>query len=140
MITDIAHKVLHGAPVSIDTPLVNVIWQGDANRLALRALTRATVPTMVPAADVNVALNVTGSIVSVREIAERVGRIAGVQPLFSGTPSDDALIANVERLAEALPYEAMPLETLCAWAVAWIRSGGRLLNKPTKFEVRDGRY
>ena len=39
-----------------------------------------------------------------------------------------------------LPYDALPLDELCAWAVNWIHSDGRLLNKPTKFEVRDGKY
>lgn len=136
VVTDIAHKVLHGTPVSLDTAFVNVIWQGDANRLALRALTQ----TAVPAVDAQVALNVTGPIVSVRDIAERVGRMAGVTPVFAGTPGDDALIANIDQLTARLPHTALPLDTLCEWAVRWIRAGGRLLNKPTKFEVRDGRY
>jgi nucleoside-diphosphate-sugar epimerase len=136
VVTDIAHKVLHGVPVALDTAWVNVIWQGDANRLALRALTRAAVPSP----NTSVAVNVTGPIVAVQEIAERIGAIAGVTPVFNGAPSNDALIANIDRLAEWLPYEGVPLDTLCAWAVHWIRSGGRLLNKPTKFEVRDGRY
>ena len=144
VVTDIAYKVLHGVPISLDTAFVNVIWQGDANRLALRALSLATVPAAVPAvvqaAEVSVAMNVTGPIVAVRDIAERVGAIAGVSPVFSGTPRDDALIANTDRLMERLPYTALPLDTLCAWAVRWIRGDGRLLNKPTKFEVRDGRY
>jgi nucleoside-diphosphate-sugar epimerase len=136
VITDLAHKLLHGVPVALDTAFVNVIWQGDANRLALRALTQ----TVVPALDTPVALNVTGPIVAVREIAERIGAIAGVSPVFAGTPSDDALIANIDLLAARMPYTALPLDTLCDWAVQWIRAGGRLLNKPTKFEVRDGRY
>lgn len=136
VVTDIAHKVLRGAPVALDTAYVNVIWQGDANRLALRAFTQ----TAVPDVDVPVALNVTGPVVAVREIAERVGAIAGVLPVFSGTLGADALIANTERLAARLPHTALPLDLLCEWAVAWIRGGGRLLNKPTKFEVRDGRY
>jgi hypothetical protein len=136
VVTDIAHKVLHGASVSLDTAFVNVIWQGDANRLALRALAQ----TAVPAVDAQVAMNVTGAIVSVRDIAERVGAIAGVTPVFSGTPRDDALIANIDLLTARMPYMALPLDTLCEWAVDWIRDGGRLLNKPTKFEVRDGRY
>lgn len=136
VVTDIAHKVLHGVPVPLDTAFVNVIWQGDANRLALRALTQAA----VPAIDVPVALNVTGPIVAVREIAERIGAIANVSPVFAGTPGDDALIANIDRLTAQLPSAALPLDTLCAWAVHWIRGGGRLLHKPTKFEVRDGKY
>jgi hypothetical protein len=136
VVTDIAHKVLHGVPVALDTAFVNVIWQGDANRLALRALAQ----TAVPPADSSVALNVTGPVVAVRDIAERIGAIAKVSPVYSGTPSDDALIANIDRLTAQLPYTALPLDTLCKWAVHWIRDGGRLLNKPTKFEVRDGRY
>lgn len=136
VVTDIAHKVLHGIPVSLDTAFVNVIWQADANRLALRALSQAA----VPADGASVAMNVTGPVVAVRDIAERVGSIAGVVPVFAGAPSDDALIANIDALTARLPYTALPLDTLCEWAVQWIRTGGRLLNKPTKFEVRDGRY
>jgi hypothetical protein len=136
VVTDIAHQVLHGVPVALDTGFVNVIWQGDANRLALRALAQTAVPNI----GAPVAMNVTGPVVAVRDIAERVGALAGITPVFTGTPSNDALIANIDRLTEQLLHTALPLETLCDWAVRWIRAGGRLLNKPTKFEVRDGRY
>ncbi len=132
VVTEIALKVLRSEPVSLAAGYANVIWQGDANRLALRALTLTATPT--------VALNVTGPMVQVREIAERIGRIAGVAPLFEGIESPDALVANIDRLAQMLPHNALPLDTLCAWAVTWIRNNGRLLNKPTRFEVRDGRF
>ena len=132
VVTELALKVLNGTPISLATPYVNVIWQGDANRLALRAFTQASAPAM--------ALNVTGPMVHVRELATMIGRVAGVEPVFVDTESDHALIANVNALHASLPYTALPLETLCAWAVAWIRADGRLLNKPTKFEVRDGKF
>ena len=132
VITEIARRVLAGEPVDVTTSWVNVIWQGDANRLALRGLLVANNPAL--------ALNVTGPMVRVREVAERIGAHAGVSPQFIGEEQSDALIGNVDRLAEYLPYTALPLDTLCAWAVAWIRQGGRLLSKPTKFEVRDGRF
>lgn len=132
VVTEIALKVMHGEPVSLTTGYANVIWQGDANRLALRALTVAATPAM--------ALNVTGPLVSVREIAERIGRIAGMTPLFEGREGTHALAANTDRLAQMLPHEPLLLDTLCEWAVSWIRNNGRLLNKPTKFEVRDGRF
>ncbi len=137
VVTDIALKVLRGEPVSLATGFVNVIWQGDANRLALRALGAAAVPQVGSPAP---ALNVTGPIVAVRELAERIGRAAGLSPHFCDEPGDRALIANVDALSGVLPYEGLPLDTLCAHAVAWIRADGRLLNKPTKFEVRDGRF
>ncbi len=132
VVTDIARKVLSSEPVSLAMGHVNVIWQGDANRLALRALSAAAVPS--------VALNVTGAIVSVREIAERVAHHAGLTATFVDHESPDALLANTTRLSTLLPHTPLPLDTLCAWAVAWIRGHGRLLNKPTSFEVRDGRY
>ncbi len=132
VVTDIALKVLGGHPVALAMGYANVIWQGDANRLALRALGAASVPP--------IALNVTGSVVAVREIAERIGRIANVTPIFEGREGDDALIADTSRLRELLPHDALPLDTLCTWVVAWIRSNGRLLGKATKFEVRDGKF
>jgi nucleoside-diphosphate-sugar epimerase len=132
VVTEIAGKVLRGEPIDLTTGHVNVIWQGDANRLALRALTVAAQPA--------VPLNVTGPIVRVREIAERCGAAAGRAPVFTGEEGETSLIANVSRLHDVLPYTALPLDTLCAWAVAWIRQDGRLLNKPTKFEVRDGQF
>lgn len=132
VVTEIARRVLEGEPVDVTTGWVNVIWQGDANRLALRGLLVANNPAL--------ALNVTGPMVRVRELAECIGRHAGVAPSFTGEAQADALIGNVDRLAEYLPYTALPLDTLCAWAVAWVRQGGRLLAKPTKFEVRDGRF
>lgn len=132
VVTEIARRVLEGEPVDVTTGWVNVIWQGDANRLALRGLLVANNPAL--------ALNVTGPMVRVRELTECIGTHAGVAPQFTGEAQADALIGNVDRLAEYLPYTALPLDTLCAWAVAWIRAGGRLLSKPTKFEVRDGKF
>ena len=132
VVTEIARRVLEGEPVDMTTGWVNVIWQGDANRLALRGLLVTNNPAL--------ALNVTGPMVRVRELAECIGRHAGVAPSFTGEAQADALIGNVDRLAEYLPYTALPLDTLCAWAVAWIRGGGRLLSKPTRFEVRDGKF
>lgn len=132
VVTDIALRVLRGEPVPLAMSHVNVIWQADANRLALRALGCAGAPAVL--------LNVTGPPVRVREIAEIIGRCAGIAPVFEGTECVDALIANVDTLAESLPFEALPLETLCAWAVEWIRAEGRLLGKPSKFDTRDGRF
>jgi nucleoside-diphosphate-sugar epimerase len=132
VVTDLALKVMRGQPVSLAMSHANTIWQGDANRLALRALGVAASPS--------VPLNVTGPIVSTRAIAEAIGRHAGVAPIFEGDEGEDALVANVDALSATMPHDALPLDTLCAWAVAWIAGGGTLRNKPTKFEARDGKY
>lgn len=70
VVTEIARRVLEGEPVDVTTGWVNVIWQGDANRLALRGLLVANNPAL--------ALNVTGPMVRVRELAECIGTHAGV--------------------------------------------------------------
>ncbi|MEO7359376.1 MAG: NAD(P)-dependent oxidoreductase [Gemmatimonadaceae bacterium] len=136
VVTDIALKVLRGEHISLATPAANVIWQGDANRLALRSLTVAQAPAL--------ALNVTGAIVSVREIASRVAEHLKCDVQFVAAapeaPPPDVLLANTSRLQEALPYDAMSLDTLCTWAGDWVQAGNHVLSKPTKFDVRDGKY
>lgn len=132
VVTELALKIVQQQPIDLRTAWVNMIWQGDANRLALRGLAAASTPAM--------ALNVTGPMIHVRAVAERLAHYAGVPPIFSHEEGDESLVANVSRLDACLPYTALPLDTLCAWAIAWIRQEGRLLNKPTKFEVRDGRF
>jgi len=128
----LARRVLARTPIDLATGWVNVIWQGDANRLALRALAAADTPP--------VALNVTGPMVAVRTLAERLGAAAGEAPVFVGTEAPDALVANVDALQARLPHDPLPLDALGAWAVAWVRGGGRLLDRPTRYEVRDGRF
>ncbi|MEP6836224.1 MAG: epimerase [Gemmatimonas sp.] len=136
VVTDVALKVLRGDTISLETPAVNVIWQGDANRLALRALTVAQSPAL--------ALNVTGAIVNVHEIATRVAERLKRDVQFVGAAPDsvapDALLANTNALRATLPYDALPIETLCDWAADWVTAGNHVLSKPTKFDVRDGQY
>lgn len=132
VVTDIAGRLHASEPVPLTTGYVNVIWQGDANALALRALTLAS--TEAPA------LNVSGPIVSVRSLAQMLAKRMNVEAHVSGKEAHDALIVNIDALHAALPDEAMPLGMLLDWCAAWVQRGGRLLGKPTRFDVRSGSY
>src|SRR5262252_5157608 len=66
VLVDIALKVFRSEPVSVDMGYVNVIWQGDANRVAIESLPLASAPPFV--------VNLTGSeTLSVRDLAEWFG-------------------------------------------------------------------
>jgi hypothetical protein len=112
--------------------MVNVIWQGDANRLALRSLAAAT--------QLGLALNVTGNINPTGMLADELGARLGRAPVFKDEMSDHALVANTSLLDLMLPHTPLPLDTLIDWTAEWVREGRPLLGKPTKFEVRDGRF
>lgn len=137
VVTDVAARIARGDAVPLAMGYANVIWQRDANALALRALAVAT--TDAPA------LNVSGPITSVREMAYRLAGHLDAPVSFDGTEAHDALLVNLDALHTALPPETgadapLPLDTLLAWSAQWLRHGGRLLGKPTRFDVRGGTY
>lgn len=137
VVTDVATRLARRDPVPLAMGYANVIWQRDANALALRALALAS--TEAPA------LNVSGPIASVRGMAEQLATLLEVPAAFDGVESADALLVNTEALDTALPPESgadapLPFDTLLAWSAAWLQQGGRLLGKPTRFDVRGGTY
>jgi nucleoside-diphosphate-sugar epimerase len=132
-LVDIARKVLTGEPIDLTMGFFNAIWQGDANSYALRSLELCASPAAI--------LNVTGpERISVREAAEWFGSEFGRAPRFVNSEGPVALLSDSRRCRERLGEPAVPLTTLRTWVAHWVRSGGALLNKPTHFEVTDGRF
>ena len=134
VLTDLAAKLTRGAPIDVAMGYVNVIWQGDANALALAALGRASAPEPYV---VNVA---GGETLRVADVAQRLAARLGVDAHITGTEAPDALLSNSAKMLELLGDPLLPLDTLLDWVADWIARGGRLLGKPTSFEKRDGKF
>jgi len=132
-LVDIARKVFAGEPIDLTVGFFNAIWQGDANSYALRGLELCASPPAV--------LNVTGAErISTRESAEWFGRLFGRPPKFVNEEGPVALLSDSSACRAKLGEPEVPLDVLRDWVAHWVRAGGSSLNKPTHFEVTDGRF
>lgn len=133
VLADIAGRIIRGEPIDLATGYFNCIWQGDANERILRSLALARSPAEP--------WNLTGAAAcSVRTVATRLGELLDAKPKFHGRESESALLSDTSKLDGVLGAPPTTLQTMLGWTADWFRGGGRLLNKPTHFEVRDGRY
>lgn len=133
VLVDLATTVAAGEPVDLTTGHVNVVWQGYANEVTLRALLHVGTPP--------VPLNVTGSeTLSVRRVAEAFGRLLGKPVTFTGTEAPTALLADATRCHGLFGYPQLSPTQLIEATAGWVAAGGPTLGKPTKFQQRDGTF
>jgi nucleoside-diphosphate-sugar epimerase len=133
VLVDIARRVFACEPVDLTVGFFNAIWQGDANSYALRSLALCSVPPTI--------LNVTGpEHIAVREIAEWFGAAFGRPPRFTNREGSLALLSDSSRCRARLGEPVVPLAVLRQWVAHWVQAGGSSLDKPTHFEVVDGRF
>jgi nucleoside-diphosphate-sugar epimerase len=133
VLVDLARKVLGGDPVDLAMGYFNTIWQGDANAMTLRALDHTASPPRV--------FNMTGpEVLRVRDVCVRFGERFGVAPRLAGAEADTALLSDATAGLAALGPLRVSTDELIEWVAGWVKSGGRLLNKPTHFESRDGKF
>jgi len=133
VLVDIALKVKNKQPVDLAMGYFNVIWQGDVNDVVLRSLEHAANPAWI--------LNITGAeILSVREVALEFGKLFGVDVNLVGEEAQTALLNNSGMAHKLFGPPKVPVSQLIKWIAGWIIEEGRLLGKPTHFEVRDGKY
>jgi hypothetical protein len=73
-------------------------------------------------------------------VANQVGERFGVEPVFSGQESGEALLSNAAKAETLFGKATVSPDQLIDWVAHWITHNGALLNKPTHFEVQDGKF
>jgi len=133
VLIDIGRKVMNGEPVDVTMSAVNVVWQGYANEVTLRSLLHATPDPFV--------LNLTGpETLLVRDLAAAFGRQFGVEPEITGTEAPAALLSNAAKCMTLFGCPEVAPAELIGWTAGWLKAGLPLLNKPTGFQKRDGKF
>ena len=133
VLVDIAKAVKEQRAIDLRMGYVNVIWQGEANELALRCLHHCSSPSSV--------LNITGpETVSVRNIAESFGRMLNCKPQFINEEQSAALLSNASESYRLFGAPKVSLDQMLELIAAWIDVGGKTLNKPTHFQEREGKF
>ncbi len=130
---DIASKILQGTPIDVSLGHVNFIWQGDAAAQALRCLAHCEVPTSP--------INVSGhEILRVRDLTAKLGALLKREPVLVGTEQPTAWLTDTSQATKLFGLPIVDTARLIAWTADWVKRSMPSLGKPTKYEVRDGRY
>jgi len=133
VLVEIARAVMENKPVDLAMGTASVIWQGDANEIAVRALHHCSVPAKL--------LNVTGpEIVSFKWLGEQFGRMLGMQPVFTNEAQATSLLSNAAESFRLFGYPKVTLVRMMEVILAWLKEGGKTINKPTHFSERKGKY
>jgi hypothetical protein len=108
------------------------MWQGDAINQFARLLNHCTAPAS--------AINIGGpECVSVRRLAQEFGRLYGKTPTFIGEETE-SLYVNCDHAADLFGNPVVPIQPMIRWVAEWVRSGKPVYGKPSKFQVRSGKF
>lgn len=133
VLLEIALSVKEGKPIDLRMGHVNVIWQGDANEMAIRCLNHCAVPRKI--------LNITGpETLSIRWLAGEFGKLFERKPVFVNEESDTALLSNAEEACRLFGYPNVKVKQMIELLMEWINYGGKRINKPTHFQERKGEF
>ncbi len=130
---EIARLVYGEEPIDISNGHMNVIWQGDANEIAIRSLLICSVPPKI--------LNVTGpETISIRWIASEFGRMFNKKPVILNEEAPTSLLSNASQCHRIFGYPRVSLREMMEMTAEWVENNGEISNKPTHFQERTGNY
>ena len=133
VLLELAKSVIEEKPIDLRMGMVNVIWQGDANEIALRSLRHCAHPAKI--------LNVTGpEQLSVRWIAREFGKMAGKEPVFVQEEQPTALLSNAAECVGLFGYPRTSPKKMMRLIYDWLTQGGKTINKETHFQERTGKF
>ncbi|WP_145078533.1 NAD-dependent epimerase/dehydratase family protein [Poriferisphaera corsica] len=133
VLVDLATRIREGEVIDLGMPMANVIWQRDANAMALLSLQDAGTPPY--------ALNIAGpEQLSVRRAAQRLGELMGEEVKFGGEEGAEAILSNGQMGHRRYGYPTMGIDELMIHVADWVKGEQELLGKPTKYEVRSGKF
>jgi len=133
IIVDLTSKILNDEPIDLTMGAVNLIWQRDANDYIIRAITLTKSPPVV--------LNVTGpEIITIRSLAEQIGKVLGKKPKFVSREAPSALLSDASYCLNTFGPPQTTLEQMVSMIARWVAAGKKTLKKPTKYEIRNGKF
>ena len=133
VLLEIAQSVKSGKAIDMTMGYVNVIWQGDANEIALRSLLHCEVPAKI--------LNVTGpEIVSIHWLANEFGKMFETKPVLINEEQPTALLSNASESFRLFGHPKVSLNKMMEVIAEWLKQDGKILNKPTHFQEREGQF
>ncbi|MGD7788970.1 NAD-dependent epimerase/dehydratase family protein [Propionibacteriaceae bacterium Y1700] len=133
VLVDIATKIKSGTPVDVTMGFANIVWQGYCNEVIIRSLLHADVPPFL--------LNLTGpETLSIRRTAQKMAAAMGAEVEIVGEESDTALLSDSSKCMSLFGYPDKALDELITATAEWVKGDGPLLDKPTHFQTRDGKF
>jgi hypothetical protein len=133
VLADIGLRVFKGEPIDLGVSVANVIWQRDACARAIQSLLHVESPPKK--------LNVTGvEQVHVRDVANRFATILDRKPIFVGKAQPAVWLIDARQSMRLFGPLHTELGTMIDGVASYLAANGRLLGKPTHYEVLDGRF
>jgi len=133
VLVDMAHKIMRGEAIDVTMGHANMIWQRDANAQSIQCLAHTASPPFI--------INLTdGRIQSLRDLANRMGAQLGKAPVIVGQEAPTAWVCDASKARALFGAPSVDVDQMIVWIADWVKRGGNTLNKPTHFEVRDGKF